>query len=98
MSFTQQVYDACLKIPRGSVVSYSELARYINCESIQAVGQALKHNPNIPDVPCHRVVAKDGSLSGYAEGVDKKLERLFDEGIVFDSHGRVLPQFFTTLK
>ena len=46
-------------------ISYGELARRIGCRSAQAVGQALKRNPFAPDVPCHRVVASDGSLGGF---------------------------------
>lgn len=63
--FQRQVYLELLKIPAGSTITYGELARRIGCRSAQAVGQALKRNPFAPEVPCHRVVAADGSLGGY---------------------------------
>lgn len=63
--FQRRVYLALLEIPCGEVISYGELARRIGCRSARAVGQALKCNPFAPDVPCHRVVAANGSLCGY---------------------------------
>lgn len=63
--FQRRVYLALLDIPRGETITYGELARRIGCRSAQAVGQALKRNPFAPEVPCHRVVAADGSLCGY---------------------------------
>ena len=66
--FQRRVYIALLDIPRGTTVTYGELARRIGCRSAQAVGQALRRNPFAPEVPCHRVVAADGSLGGYNGG------------------------------
>lgn len=63
--FQRRVYWALLDVPCGETISYGELARRIGCRSAQAVGQALKRNPFAPEVPCHRVVAADGSLGGY---------------------------------
>lgn len=63
--FQRKVYLALLNIPRGEVITYGELAQRIGCRSAQAIGQALKRNPFAPEVPCHRVVAADGSLCGY---------------------------------
>lgn len=63
--FQKKVYLELLKVPAGETITYGELARRIGCRSAQAVGQALKRNPFAPDVPCHRVVAADGSLGGY---------------------------------
>lgn len=54
-----------MEVPAGETITYGELARRIGCRSAQAVGQALKRNPYAPDVPCHRVIAADGSLCGY---------------------------------
>ena len=54
-----------LNVPASSTITYGELARRIGCRSAQAVGQALKRNPFAPHVPCHRVVAADGSIGGY---------------------------------
>ncbi len=63
--FQRRVYLALLEVPRGQTITYGELARRIGCRSAQAVGQALRRNPFAPEVPCHRVVAADGSLGGY---------------------------------
>ena len=63
--FQRKVYLELLDVPAGETITYGELARRIGCGSAQAVGQALKRNPFAPDVPCHRVVAADGSLGGY---------------------------------
>ena len=64
-TFQRNVYLALLDVPAGTTITYGELARRVGCRSAQAVGQALKRNPFAPDVPCHRVVASDGSLGGY---------------------------------
>ena len=59
------VYRELLNVPCGETITYGELARRIGCGSAQAVGQALRHNPFAPEIPCHRVVAADGSLCGF---------------------------------
>ena len=75
-SFQRRVYLALLEVPAGETITYGELARRIGCRSAQAVGQALKRNPFAPDVPCHRVIAADGSLGGYNGRRDgEELER-----------------------
>ena len=63
--FQRRVYLELLSIPAGETITYGELARRIGCRSAQAVGQALRRNPFAPLVPCHRVVAADGSIGGY---------------------------------
>ena len=63
--FQRRVYIELLNVPRGATITYGELAQRIGCRSAQAVGQALRRNPFAPDVPCHRVVAADGTLGGY---------------------------------
>lgn len=63
--FQRKVYLKLLEVPSGETITYGELARRIGCRSPQAVGQALKRNPFAPEVPCHRVVAANGSLGGY---------------------------------
>lgn len=84
--FQQRVYLELLKIPPGETITYGELARRIGCRSAQAVGQALKRNPFAPEVPCHRVVAADGSLGGFngrREGaaLERKRRLLALEGV-----------------
>lgn len=63
--FQRRVYLALLDVPSGTTITYGELAKRIGCRSAQAIGQALRRNPFAPEVPCHRVVAADGSLGGY---------------------------------
>ena len=63
--FQRRVYMEVLNVPPGATITYGELARRIGCRSAQAVGQALKRNPFAPEVPCHRVVAANGSMCGY---------------------------------
>lgn len=83
--FQRQVYLELLNVPAGTTITYGELARRIGCRSAQAVGQALKRNPFAPEVPCHRVVAADGSLGGYngkrdGEQIERKRTLLKMEG------------------
>ena len=82
--FQRRVYMELLNVPAGSTITYGELARRIGCRSAQAVGQALKRNPFAPEVPCHRVVAADGSIGGYfgereGEMIDRKRKLLNKE-------------------
>lgn len=63
--FQRKVYTELLKVPRGQTITYGELGRRIGCRSAQAIGQALRRNPFAPHVPCHRVIAADGSLCGF---------------------------------
>lgn len=74
--FQRRVYLELLSVPCGQTITYGELARRIGCRSAQALGQALKRNPFAPEVPCHRVVASDGSLGGYfGQRNGKQIER-----------------------
>lgn len=82
--FQRKVYLELLNVPAGQTISYGELARRIGCRSAQAVGQALKRNPFAPDVPCHRVIASDGTMGGYCghtegEMMKRKLALLEEE-------------------
>lgn len=70
--FQRRVWQALLDIPYGQNTTYGELARRIGCRSAQAVGQAVGKNPIAIIVPCHRVIGSDGSLTGYAYGLEKK--------------------------
>jgi len=80
--FRQQVWKMLAGIPYGEVVTYGELARRIAMEkgiktmSAQAVGGAVGRNPISIIVPCHRVVGANGSLTGYAGGIDVKAKLL----------------------
>lgn len=87
MSFNQQVYQLCRKIPRGKVSTYKAIAEALNTKAYRAVGAALRNNPFAPKVPCHRVVASDGSLYGFQgkrEGMalQRKQQLLESEGLI----------------
>lgn len=80
--FRKEVWKLLLEIPYGETVTYGEIAGKIAKKkgllamSAQAVGGAVGHNPVSILVPCHRVVGSDGSLTGYAGGMEKKLALL----------------------
>lgn len=72
--FQNKVWNELLTIPYGRTISYLELAiRVGDINSIRAVGLANGQNPIAILVPCHRVIGKDGELTGYSGGVDKKI-------------------------
>lgn len=72
-AFQQRVWKALQEIPRGETRSYSELALQLGVpKASRAVGAAIGSNPVAIAVPCHRVVGKDGSLTGYRWGVERK--------------------------
>lgn len=86
--FQKRVYAALKQVPRGRVTTYKQLAGHLRCRSCRAVGQALKHNPYAPHVPCHRVIASDltpGGFMGRREGaaLRRKLDLLAKEGVRF---------------
>ena len=77
-AFRQRVWKRLLEIPYGQMATYGAL---LGKEmSAQAVGGAVGHNPVSIIVPCHRVVGVNGSLTGYAGGIDKKIRLLALEG------------------
>lgn len=72
-NFQQQVWNGLTRIPYGQTISYAQLAENIgHAKSYRAVGQANHKNPIPIIIPCHRVIGKDGSLTGYASGVGIK--------------------------
>lgn len=93
-TFRQAVWNQLRKIPYGQVTTYGVLTRTLREQSIsaapQAVGGAVGHNPISILIPCHRVVGADGSLTGYAGGVDKKRFLLELEGA--DMTGLSIPR------
>ncbi len=76
--FQREVWEILLEIPFGQTTTYAELAaeiarrRGLTSMSAQAVGSAVAHNPISLIIPCHRVVGSNGSLTGYAGGLEKK--------------------------
>ena len=93
-AFRQRVWEILLEIPYGQVTSYGQIAARIAGEtekkrmSAQAVGQAVGHNPIAILIPCHRVVGKDGSMTGYDGGIEKKIFLLGLENRVSEKNKR----------
>jgi len=80
--FQQSVWVALQTIGRGRTSSYGELARQIGKPAaVRAVGAAVGRNPVSIFVPCHRVLGRDGSLTGYAGGLERKQRLLQIEGV-----------------
>ena len=84
--FQKEVWKILCTIPYGKTTTYGDIARQIARKrglehmSAQAVGGAVGHNPVSIIVPCHRVLGTNGSLTGYAGGIDKKISLLTLEG------------------
>ena len=80
--FRKAVWEVMLTIPYGKTMTYGEIANIIAKEkgiekmSAQAVGGAVGHNSISIIIPCHRVVGTNGSLTGYAGGIDRKVQLL----------------------
>ena len=90
--FRAKVFRALLEIPCGETRTYKQLGQMISCRSAQAIGQALKHNPFAPEVPCHRIVRSDGTLGGFmgqsaGEAIERKRSLLRSEGVDVDRLG-----------
>ena len=89
--FRREVWKLLCEIPYGELTTYGALAktlagrRGLATMSSQAVGGAVGHNPISIIIPCHRVVGADGSLTGYAGGLDKKIALLTLEGVDMDA-------------
>ena len=99
--FQKEVWEILLTIPYGRTMSYGEIAKRIAKKrgtehlSAQAVGGAVGHNKISVIVPCHRVVGSNGSLTGYAGGIDKKIRLLELENA--DMSGVYVPKKGTAL-
>ncbi len=79
--FQEKVWSALRRIPAGKTISYGDLARATGSPSaVRAVAGANARNPVSIVVPCHRVIASDGALSGYGGGVARKRWLLVHEG------------------
>jgi len=82
MNFRESVLQIVSRIPRGSTLTYKQVAIAAgNPGASRAVGAIMKTNFN-PDIPCHRVIRSDGKPGGYNRGADKKIERLRSEGAI----------------
>lgn len=99
--FRQTVWQLLCEIPYGSTTTYGAIAKEIavrrglDSMSAQAVGGAVGHNPISIIIPCHRVVGTDGSLTGYAGGIEKKIALLRLEGVATEQF--TIPKHGTAL-
>lgn len=99
--FQKEVWELLLQIPHGETRTYGQIAQRIAERrglaqmSAQAVGGAVGHNEISIIIPCHRVVGTNGSLTGYAGGIDKKIRLLQLEGT--DMRGLFVPKKGTAL-
>ena len=91
MGFFERVYEVVKSIPRGTVLSYGDVARLAGSpHSSRQVGWALHCNPRPGEIPCHRVIFKDGSVSsGFAfGGPEVQRAMLISEGVVFGENDK----------
>lgn len=88
--FRKSVWEILKSIPYGEVITYNDIAKELAKQkgikkmSAQAVGGAVGHNPISIIIPCHRVVGTNGSLTGYAGGIKKKIYLLEHEKVNMD--------------
>ncbi|MFF7653976.1 methylated-DNA--[protein]-cysteine S-methyltransferase [Streptomyces sp. NPDC007983] len=82
-AFQQRVWQALEDIPYGTTVSYGQIAERAGASraAVRAVGTAIGRNPLLVVRPCHRVIGANGSLAGYAGGLDRKERLLHLEGV-----------------
>ncbi len=86
MTFKEKIYLLAQKIPKSKVATYGQLARLAgNPKAARAVGMVMRNNPDTVLTPCHRVVASNGLLTGYAygKGITTKKQKLILEGVIF---------------
>ena len=81
-----RVYTLLKTVPRGRVTTYKALADAMGTKSYRAIGQIMRTNPYAPQVPCHRVVASDGTIGGFmgktnGPTIQKKITMLQKEGV-----------------
>ena len=87
----QKTYALLKKVPKGKVTTYKALANALGTKAYRAIGQFMRTNPYAPDVPCHRVVASDGTIGGFmgttkGSQIQKKKSLLTREGIMFSGN------------
>ena len=87
-AFHRKIYSLLKKVPKGKVTTYKALAQAAGTKAYRAVGQAMRCNPYAPIVPCHRVVASDGSIGGFrgtrnskSKEIGEKIKMLRREGV-----------------
>lgn len=92
VSFRARVLAVVRKIPRGSVLSYGEVAKRAGSpRAARAVGSIMRENHN-PNIPCHRVIRSDGEIGGYNGGEEMKRALLRAEGYVGEGIDNITSQ------
>lgn len=82
MKLEHKVYEKLLKVPKGKVTTYAELAKSVGLKNGQrAIGRMMNKNPFPVIVPCHRVILSSGKIGGYAWGEKIKTNMLSKEGV-----------------
>lgn len=92
MAFFEDVYNIVRKIPKGKVATYGQIARMLDQpRRAKIVGWALHKNPYFGDVPCHRVVNRNGEISsGFVFGGSMEQRKMLEEeGILFENDGKI---------
>ena len=90
MKLENRVYRNLLQVPAGKIVTYGDLGKSVGLKNGQRkIGQIMKNNPFPIIIPCHRVVKSDGTVGGYAFGVERKITLLSKEGVKI-SKGKIL--------
>ncbi|MBP6855585.1 MAG: MGMT family protein [Candidatus Pacebacteria bacterium] len=89
LSFSEKVYAVVRKIPKGTVLTYKQVAiKAGSPRAFRAVG-AILHRNNSAEIPCHRVIKSNGMLGGYNRGVSKKKQMLTKEEVVLAKKDRM---------
>jgi methylated-DNA-[protein]-cysteine S-methyltransferase len=98
--YRKRLYSTLCSVPRGRYTTYAAMSSFLD-SSARAVGNGMRNNPLAPEVPCHRVLAADGSIGGFCgswgkegEHASKKIKLLRDEGVRFDGRGKVIGEPF----
>ena len=82
-AFQRQVWESLMSVPFGTTTTYGDIARQLdNPSAVRAVGGAVGRNPWSIMTPCHRVIGASGALTGYAGGLERKVELLRLEGVL----------------
>jgi methylated-DNA-[protein]-cysteine S-methyltransferase len=90
LNLEHRVYEKLLKVPKGKVTTYSELAKAVGLKNGQrTIGRIMNKNPFPVIVPCHRVILSNGKIGGYAWGENVKTNMLSKEGIKI-KNGKIL--------
>jgi methylated-DNA-[protein]-cysteine S-methyltransferase len=99
-TFQEKVLDLVKKIPKGKVTTYKEIGKALKRKGqvYRAVGRALHDNKTPIIIPCHRVIASDGSLGGYSRGIKKKIALLKKEGVKIESGKVNLKKYMFALR